>query len=735
MALLIIALSYIIDSTHQISNYTKKNYFYTNHFQQDTVDYFLNTLTSIDIEPIDVEALKKNITVTQEEIHDYRYYYGSLEDQIQNIKEQYEEKINISKQANDTEMEKKLLTEQNEKIKDITRNFTDDTYVKEKIIKAKENILATYSTKVNTSAEKAQLDEEKEILKYYLKNKQTGKIYTNLSLSTNDTPKDILKKDDLLFHTHYDSFYSNPYLPIELDTEGSGIYVSNVFDSLSTADYEVDVYILKNASVEHPLMQAYNNYNQSRLLFLSELSVAIIILLLSFFYLKKRLSLQTFEQIPQPAFYKRLPIDVQSAIFFTFICISILCLNMGYYSVESYLHAWNDSYIIDLLLSQAIEIAITVAVVLTTWIQGVWIYGFFKQTKDGKQRWEHTFTKQLVTLAKSFFLNRPFGMQLFFALTVIFLGGVGAIAIITPLVLVYIPLFLFIFLPTLYMIMKQVSYFNLITETTTNLAEGYKVKDIPVKGKSTLTELAQNINALKNNVSLSQQKEAKSERLKTELISNVSHDLRTPLTSIITYADLLKSPDLTEDERNTYIEIIDRKSQRLKVLIEDLFEASKMATGNIELNKERVDIAQLLRQSLAELDDKIQDSSLQFRSVIKEEPLYVTVDGRKIWRVFDNLLHNILKYSLDHSRVYITLAKEANQVVITFKNISKYELGIEAEELFERFKRGDTSRHTEGSGLGLAIAKSIIDLHDGQMTIDTDGDLFTVQIVLPIATA
>lgn len=254
--------------------------------------------------------------------------------------------------------------------------------------------------------------------------------------------------------------------------------------------------------------------------------------------------------------------------------------------------------------------------------------------------------------------------------------------------------------------------------------------DLPVKGKSALAALASNMNALKHGVKTSQQKQVKSERLKTELITNVSHDLRTPLTSIISYTDLLKNPDLTDDERASYVEIIDRKSQRLKILIEDLFEASKMASGSIELIKQKVDVSQLLQQALAEYNEAIGDSGLHFRVTYPDEPVYAVVDGQKMWRVFENLIGNILKYSLENTRVYISMKQSGSQTVISFKNVTKYELSENTDELFERFKRGDSSRHTEGSGLGLTIAKSIVDLHGGQLEIDVDGDLFKVTMML-----
>ncbi|HZG75548.1 MAG TPA: sensor histidine kinase, partial [Paenibacillus sp.] len=219
---------------------------------------------------------------------------------------------------------------------------------------------------------------------------------------------------------------------------------------------------------------------------------------------------------------------------------------------------------------------------------------------------------------------------------------------------------------------------------------------------------------------------------KTELVTNVSHDLRTPLTSIINYAKLLKQEHVTEEDREAYIEIIDRKSQRLKALIDDLFEASKMASGHVHLARERIDLVQLLQQALAENNEAIRSSTLQFRVTAPDEPVYALVDGQKLWRVFDNLIGNCLKYAMEHTRVYIAATATADQAVITFKNVSKYEVNENVDELFERFKRGDASRHTEGSGLGLAIAKSIVELHEGRLELAVDGDLVKAAVTLPI---
>ena len=222
--------------------------------------------------------------------------------------------------------------------------------------------------------------------------------------------------------------------------------------------------------------------------------------------------------------------------------------------------------------------------------------------------------------------------------------------------------------------------------------------------------------------------EAKSQNMKTELITNVSHDLKTPLTAIITYVDLLKKGDITEEERKSYIATLDQKSQRLKVLIEDLFEVSKAHSGNVKMNFMDVDVVSLLKQVRSEMDEQIENSNLQFRWNLPEEKVILALDGQRTYRVFENLLNNILKYAMPHSRVYVDVNPTDSQVQIQFRNVSAMELDFDADRLTERFVRGDSSRNTEGSGLGLAIAKSFVELQKGTFEIDVDGDLFKVRI-------
>lgn len=223
----------------------------------------------------------------------------------------------------------------------------------------------------------------------------------------------------------------------------------------------------------------------------------------------------------------------------------------------------------------------------------------------------------------------------------------------------------------------------------------------------------------------------KSERMKAELITNVSHDIKTPLTSIINYVDLLKKEGVNGENSQEYIDVIDRQSAKLKKLTEDLIEASKASTGNIKLNKTNIDVNVLLGQALGEYVKKLEESNLTLVSNLDQEPLTIIADGNIMWRVFDNVLSNICKYSKNDTRVYLSAVRAGDMVSITFKNISKEALNISSSELMERFVRGDESRNTEGSGLGLSIAKNFVELQGGTFEIEIDGDLFKVIINMP----
>lgn len=290
---------------------------------------------------------------------------------------------------------------------------------------------------------------------------------------------------------------------------------------------------------------------------------------------------------------------------------------------------------------------------------------------------------------------------------------------------IVIPMILFgIFI--YYILLKNINEVARISRESSEIVKGNYKKNIEKTG-GLYDGIVDNFNNIGENLDLAIEDAVKSERLKTELITNVSHDLKTPLTSIINYSDLLSKDDNTADEVKEYSKIINEKSNKLKVLIEDLFEVSKATSNNIELDRQELDFNSLVQQSIGEWEDKISEKNIEIISNLPEEKLMLNIDGQKFSRVLDNLFSNISKYALENSRVYVDLSEEGG-VKLTIKNISKYPLNISSDELMERFTRGEKSRTTSGSGLGLSIASSFVRAHGASFDIDIDGDLFKVTI-------
>ena len=287
-----------------------------------------------------------------------------------------------------------------------------------------------------------------------------------------------------------------------------------------------------------------------------------------------------------------------------------------------------------------------------------------------------------------------------------------------------------IIIGSVYFIYNKVTSFQKIQEGLQIAKNGDYEYKIELDGNGEFRQLSEDINEITSGLKIAVQNEVKSEKQKTELITNVSHDIRTPLTSIISYVDLLKREGLTSQNAPKYLDVLERKSNRLKKLTEDLFEAAKATSGSIEPKFEKVHINSLIEQVLGELDEKIHESNLTFKVTASNEKIYAKADGRLLSRVMENLLSNIFKYALKDSRVYIVISEDENYVSVSFKNISAYELNISVDELMERFKRGDESRSSEGYGLGLAIAGSLMEVQEGLLDISIDGDLFKAELKL-----
>ncbi|WP_400247488.1 histidine kinase dimerization/phospho-acceptor domain-containing protein [Niallia sp. JL1B1071] len=717
-----------------LTQYIHTNYYDSTKFEDKRM-YFTELLSDYQLYQVSIEEAKKNISATKEEIAEYRDSYASLKEQMQLINEQYEEDRAIVIENGDEAAEKLLTEERDKDIKEITELLQNDEYVQEKIKEEKGMEIDQYYQEL----ERGQFEFEQwaKSFYYYLENEKTGKVITNMSISKSKSIEHIVNKDNT-------NFFGDYYFTAEtekLDMRGKPIIYRD--NSLILGPWEEEI---SEPSIVHQLKRKIGNYEgivavpkklsnstllieeenkyyayQKKMIFASSLSIISLVVCI-FMLVKRKIS---FAQWDYPS-YRKVPIDIR----YVLLVISTIIAVIGLWGIGDQLSMevnelggnWGD--ILAFLLLAWVFVTLSL-------IQG---YLLFKE----KVKWKNTFISISVNKLKTAILqvlsSRDFTKKAIGSLLVIFMLGLflPISLVLQILIPFYLVAALFIGIPVIIFVVRNIKAFSKLLAQTNAVINGDLHQEISIQGTKELTELANHINTLKSGVIVSKTAQEKSERLKTELITNVSHDLRTPLTSIINYTELLKNKHLTEEEKEGYLAIIDRKSQRLKVLIDDLFEVSKMVSGNVELKKEKVDLVQLLQQALGEYDETIKASTLDFRVTNLEPSINAVVDGQKLWRVFDNLIGNILKYSLEHSRVYLSIKQEKGQAILQFKNISKYELDDNMDELFERFKRGDTSRHTEGSGLGLAIAKSIIDLHEGMMTIETDGDLFKVTLALPV---
>ena len=299
------------------------------------------------------------------------------------------------------------------------------------------------------------------------------------------------------------------------------------------------------------------------------------------------------------------------------------------------------------------------------------------------------------------------------------------------------PLFIWLFLLAIATCIAIVCYgaysYGILLSGARKMSHGDLDHKIPTKHlRGNFRDFAEQLNALSEVAMLSAQRQMQSERMKTELITNVSHDIKTPLTSMINFVDLLQRPHSAEEEQQ-YLEVLSRQASRMKKLIEDLMDFSKASTGNIHVEATRLDAVEAVNQALGEFSDKLAAARLTpvFRQ--PDTPVMIYADGRLLWRIISNLLSNAVKYAMPDTRLYVDLIQTENQVLFSLKNISRQELRTSAEELLERFVQGDSSRHTEGSGLGLNIAQSLMEVQNGQLQLTLDGDLFKVILIFPRA--
>lgn len=689
--------------------YFGKSYLDTADFKQEYND-FINRLIALELDPPKEET---EFTVTEDEIDEYRMRYGSLAEQIQSIQEQYNPDIEEAQADGNDSLVEILTAERDEKMNAIRDNFSDDEVVRKKIQEEKQRAAQVAINGVRSEA--GSFNSRYPYYVYDLTNMETGENFSKGDLSN----RAYFKKeytDSMPLRSNNDELYYTNY-------NGSDMRIPPS-NAEFTGTVQIDRALLAasdngSSIVRH---QAIQNF----LYILGALTIAGIALL----FTKLRFEQKPYLNMPFYEKWKNWPLEIKAGLLITAV---LFALPFGLVNALSTLEFVYYGDVSTTVLQDGKNFLLTLVFMTLAILQIVWFYSYYRGNQLLMENFRNSYLFKSLLMARHAFLQKSIGVQMLLLLVIIFFWGFGtALLIMIPEgIIIWIPATLFIGLPALLFWLNRFGYLNILMNRTEAIAAGSLNEQIPVRGKSPLAQHAVQLNRLKEGVRESMSEQAKSERLKTELITNVSHDLRTPLTSIITYTDLMKTPDLSVDDRLAYAEILDRKSQRLKTLIEDLFEVSKMASGNMELHRQRVDFTQLMTQAFAEHAEDISTSGLDFRISTPEEPVYIMADGQKWWRVMDNLILNAIKYAMPGTRVFVSLKNSGGQTEFVMKNITRYELGENTDELFERFKRGDVARQTEGSGLGLAIAQSIVDLHGGTMNIEVDGDLFKVTVSLP----
>ncbi len=424
---------------------------------------------------------------------------------------------------------------------------------------------------------------------------------------------------------------------------------------------------------------------------------------------------------------KAVPLDL-AAVVLAAACIGIIC--EGIYGISDLI-----SNNMDLMIAAVIALAIAATVIVTGFVLLM-----TARVKLGKW-WHSTVIYQCIRLLKWLYgkIEEMFVMIPIVWRTSLILAGCLILNILLTIVISEsmwfgnsafgILLWIASAAVVSYATIRFAVGLKKLKEGGRHLADGDLEYNIDPRGLwFDLKEHAENLNSIGKGMENAVAVKMQSERFKNELITNVSHDLKTPLTSIINYVDLLKKEEPENEKISEYIDVLDRQSQRLKRLTEDVVEASKVATGNVKMDMVPCQVGTLMAQLMGEYSEKAEENDLIFVMDIPKDDVSIMADRRSMWRVLNNLLSNICKYSLPGTRVYQTIDRRDGNVIITYKNISKYELNISGKELTERFMRGDKSRHTEGSGLGLSIAQNLVELQEGSFDIIIDGDLFKVKM-------
>ncbi len=506
----------------------------------------------------------------------------------------------------------------------------------------------------------------------------------------------------------------------------------------NNGNYHMSVAVKTSYPYQDAYYQAAESYDQMRLFFI----VGMICLALGILgcaatlYMLVLLTGAPEEQNPSPLMQRmdRLPAEISLVLYLAACGIAILISQLIFFKIIHLFLSTENWYYGELVFK-----------VLILYVTGVSaVLNLFKQYKSGVL-WKNSLLNKGLRTILLYFKHHRFTTRIMITYSLFLIFNVVMIMAFSFLLFTYNDLesrilmgavallFLLLDLWVFHQMYKNAWQTDQINQALLNISNGnttYKIDTKLFYGKE--RELAENINHISTGLETALQEKVRSERLKADLITNVSHDIKTPLTSIINYVDLIKREKIQDPRIQGYLEVLEQKSQRLKTLTEDLVEASKASSGNLKLDMTSIDFVELIYQTNGEFEEKFALRHLELVSTLPDDTMLIEADGRYLWRVLENLYNNAFKYAMEHSRVYVDIAKEEENILFTIKNISENPLNIRADELTERFVRGDVARTTEGSGLGISIAKSLTELQGGQFQLYIDGDLFKATVAFPL---
>ncbi len=543
---------------------------------------------------------------------------------------------------------------------------------------------------------------------YYIENSNNKGYFTNLHV---DNALDILKNQSTLITFN------------EFETDKLSFGREHIYEMLKGTPYSIYAAVvdtLKPGDAFYDLAERFQNINKNYPYILAAFLLSLAAAIALFIYLSVVTGRKEKKGRIARLLNDRIFMDLYTAALLLIYAISYQALLQFSFKLEI-LIPLILVFIIDVLLGVSYALSMIRQIKNRTILKNTLLYRIYQFIKN-----------------TAVILREPHILKGWFIILLLFYGLMNVLltSVYTDIDNTFL-IFLIIVLniSAVCLVVKWVSSLLRIISAVNEMSKGSLNYTFDTSGISlTFAGFAQSIKNMGDGLNKAVSEAVKAERMRTDLITNVSHDLKTPLTSIINYVDLLKNEIPCSSKSQEYLAILEDKSARLKVLIEDLMEASKVSSGNIAVNLDNLDLNQLMIQALGELQEKLEASSLEVILESKEKNVFILADGRHMWRVAENLLSNVVKYSMPNTRVYVSIAKIADKGVLTIKNISKTPLNISPEQLTERFVRGDESRTTEGSGLGLSIAQSLVNIQNGNLAIEIDGDLFKVSVQIPLTT-